>query len=111
MYYRAFGYAERYSFGAYNYNFETLKIDSVISNLRVGISPDSDLFMKGATGTVDYFKDSTMVLESSKTMSAGASFTNSYMDTAISNIGYGSITKYASNLMPLDSYKVGRRLR
>jgi len=106
MYYRALGYAKKDGFGAYNYNFETLKVDSVISNLRVGISPDSDLFMKGATGTVDYFRDSTAVLESSKTMSAGASFTNSYMDTAMSNIGYGSITKYANNLMPLDSYKV-----
>lgn len=106
IYFRAMGYAKKDAFGAYNYVFETLKVDSVISNLRVGISPDSDLYMKGASGTVDYFRGSSVLLESSRAMGAGAAFTNSVMDAAISNIGYGSITKYANNLMPLDSYKV-----
>ena len=106
LYFRAFGFAKKDSFGAYDYTFETLKVDDTIRNLRVGISPDSDLFMQGAQGSVDYFKESAPIFESSKTMAVGASLRNSSVDTAMSNIGYGSINKSASNLMPLDSYKV-----
>ncbi|MFA5776178.1 MAG: hypothetical protein WC988_01325 [Patescibacteria group bacterium] len=106
LYFRAFGFAKKNAFGAYDYNFETLKVDDTIRNLRVGISPDSDLFIKGAQGNVDYFKESASVFESSKTMSVGASFRNTSVDTAMSNIGYGTVNKNASNLMPLDSYKV-----
>lgn len=106
VYFRAFGFAKKNAFGAYNYAFETLKVDDTIRNLRVGISPDSDLVMKGAQGTVDYFKESAPIMESSKMMAVGASFRNSSVDTAISNIGYGTVNKNASNLMPLDSYKV-----
>jgi hypothetical protein len=106
LYFRAFGYAKKDSFGAYNYVFETLKVDDTIRNLRVGISPDSDLYMKGAKGTVDYFKDSAPVFESAKPMAVGSSFQNSSVDNAIQNIGYGVINKNSSNLMPLDSYKV-----
>lgn len=106
VYFRAFGFAKKDVFGAYDYTFETLKVDDTIRALRVGISPDSDLFMKGAQGNVDYFKESAPVFESSKTMSVGASFRNATVDTAINNIGYGTVNKNASNLMPLDSYKV-----
>lgn len=106
VYFRAFGFAKKNVFGAYDYTFETLKVDDTIRNLRVGISPDSDLYMKGAQGNVDYFKESAPVFESSKAMSVGASFRNTSVDTAMNNIGYGTVNKNASNLMPLDSYKV-----
>ncbi len=106
LYFRAFGFAKKNAFGAYDYTFETLKVDDTIRNLRVGISPDSDLYMKGASGTVDYFKESAPVFESSKTMAVGSSFRNTSVDNAINNIGYGTVSKNASNLMPLDSYKV-----
>lgn len=106
LYFRAFGFAKKNSFDAYDYTFETLKVDDTIRNLRIGISPDSDLYMKGAQGNVDYFKESAPIFESSKAMSVGASFRNTSVDTAISNIGYGTVNKNASNLMPLDSYKV-----
>ena len=107
LYFRAFGFAKKNAFGAYNYTFETLKIDDTIRNLRVGISPDSDLYMKDAQGNVDYFKESAVSLESIKTMGIGSSFRNSLVDNAINNVGrYGTINKNASNLMPLDSYKV-----
>lgn len=106
LYFRAFGFAKKNAFGAYTYNFETLKVDDTIRDLRVGISPDSDLYMKGATGTVDYFKNSAPVFESSKSVAVGASFKNSSVDSALNNIGYGTVNKTANNLMPLDSYKV-----
>lgn len=106
LYFRAFGFAKKNVFGAYDYNFETLKVDDTIRSLRVGISPDSDLYMKSATGSVNYFKDSAPIFESSKTMTVGTSFTNASVDNAINNIGHGDVNKNASNLMPLDSYKV-----
>lgn len=106
LYYRAMGYAKKNIFGAYTYNFETLKVDDTIRSLRVGISPDADLYMKGARGTVDYFRNSAPALESGRYLSTGASFKNTNLDTAINNMGYGTINKNASNLMPLDSYKV-----
>lgn len=106
VYFRAFGFAKKNIFGAYDYTFETLKVDDTIRNLRVGISPDSDLYMKGAQGNVDYFRESAPIMESSKMMAVGASFRNSSVDSALSNIGYGTVNKNASNLMPLDSYKV-----
>lgn len=106
LYFRAFGFAKKTLFGAYAYNFETLKVDDTIRSLRVGISPDSDLYMKGAKGSVDYFRDSAPVFEMSNQMAMGSSFKNSSVDTAIANIGYGTVNKNASNLMPLDSFKV-----
>lgn len=106
VYFRAFGFVKKNAFGAYDYTFETLKVDDTIRSLRVGISPDSDLYMKGAQGNIDYFKESAPVLESGKMMAVGGSLRNSLVDTAMNNIGYGTVNKNASNLMPLDSYKV-----
>lgn len=106
VYFRAFGFAQKDAFGAYNYKFETLRVDDTIVNLQVGISPDSDLYMKGAKGNVDYFRESAPMIESSRAMDVGTSFKSASIDNSMNNIGYGSINKTAKNLMPLDTYKV-----
>ncbi|KKT69149.1 MAG: hypothetical protein UW65_C0028G0005 [candidate division WWE3 bacterium GW2011_GWB1_44_4] len=106
VYYRAFGYAKKNSFGAYPYTFETVKVDDTIRALRVGISTDSDLVMKGVIGGVDYFRETAPLMESTKVMSFGSSFTNTSIDTSLQSIGYGAVNKEAYNLMPLDAYTV-----
>lgn len=107
LYYRAVGYAKKDMFGAFNYTFETLKVEDRIQSLQVGISTDSDLVMKEAKGKVNY--QTSMAAAPAAELradSAGAAFKNSQLDNVIQQIGYGTIVKTSSNLQPLDSYKV-----
>jgi hypothetical protein len=106
VYFRAFGYTEKNLYGAYTYKFETLKAEDEIRNLRVGISTDSDLVLKGAKGEVNYRFDAP-ALESAGGIAMGAApQTSAALDSVITKIGQGSVTKTASNLSPLESYTV-----
>lgn len=103
--FRAMGYAAKDSFKVFNYKFETLKVEDSIRNLRVGISTDSDLVLKGVTGTVNYrFEAPAAALGGVE--SASAPVANPTIDQFVGNIGNGSITKTASNLSSLESYTV-----
>lgn len=107
LYYRAIGYAKKDIYGAFNYTFESLKVEDRIQSLQVGISTDSDLILKDAKGNVNYQTTMTSPMAELKTAdAAGVGFRNSQMDTVIQQIGYGTIVKTSSNLQPLDSYKV-----
>lgn len=103
VYYRAFGYAKKNIFGAYEFSFETLKTEDKIQTLQVGITTDSDLYLKGTKGKVNYRLDS-----SSLEMKAGATsaVSSPRIDSFYQQIGQGVIVKNASNLQPLDSYTV-----
>jgi len=102
--YRATGYTTKNLFGAYKYNFETLKIDDKINSLQIGINTDSDLYLRGAKGKVEYRL--TEGLSAMKAASPDTSFQNNQLDQYYQQIGYGQINKTASNLMPLESYTV-----
>jgi len=105
VYFRAIGYAKRNLAGAYKFDFETLKTNSSINQLNIGISTDSDLYLKGAKGQVEYrVADTSAIMK----MEAGAAapMANSAIDRVVSQIGQGTIVKTASNLAPLESYKV-----
>jgi len=105
VYFRTFGYAKKNTFGAYNYTIETLKAEDDIRNLSVGISTDSDLFLKGAKGEVEYrMQESTT--KAIGTLGVGGAEASPALDTYVSQIGQGSIVKTASNLAPLESYSV-----
>lgn len=105
VYYRVFGYAKKNLFGAYTFTFETLKVEDKIRNLTVGISTDSDLVLKGAKGKVNYrFNEASMM--ALKSSDAGVAMASPQFDQYYQQIGYGTITKNASNLQPLDSYTV-----
>ncbi len=106
IYYRAFGFAKKDVFGVHNFTFETLKTEDRIRTLQVGISTDSDLYMKGAQGNVNYGRTQETFAPASMNADAGASFKNSQFDNFINQIGQGTIMKTASNLQPLDSYTV-----
>lgn len=103
--YRGFGYAKKNLFGAYEYAFETLKASESIQELTVGILTDSDLYLKGAKGKVNYgiMMDSASVSE----MRMGApAMPNSRLDQMYNQIGYGGLQKKATNLQPMESYTV-----
>lgn len=105
VYFRAFGYAKKSMFGSFTYTFESLKAEESVRNLRVGISTDSDLFLKGAKGEISYRIENT-ALQSFGKAGIAAPEANSAFDSYVSQIGYGSLVKNASNLAPLESYKV-----
>lgn len=106
VYFRALGYAKKNIFGVFNYVFETLKAEDDIRNLGVGISTDSDLVLRGVKGEIEYrFEEPSFAgLES-----AGAALApqkSVAIDRFYQQIGQGRITKTASNLAPLESFKV-----
>ena len=104
--YSAAGYAKKNIFGAYNYTFETFKVeDTSITKITIGISVDSDLVLDGAKGNVNYrFSDTeTMSLSSGSEKMAIAS---PKLDQMYNQVGYGTITKTASHLEPLESFIV-----
>ena len=97
------GYAQKNIFGAYKFTFETIKVEDDIRNLTLGISTDSDLVLRGATGEVNYrFEDAGVALKGV----GGAPAESSAIDTFYNQIGYGSLVKTASSLAPLESYSV-----
>lgn len=109
VYFRAMGFARRNIFGAYKFYFESIKTNNSINNLTVGISPDTDLFIKGGQGEVEYRygnADAMMKMMKTPELKGGAAMTNPTIDNYISQIGQGSIVKNAANLAPLESYKV-----
>ncbi len=106
LYYRGFGYAKKDMFGAYKFDFETIKSTDQINQLTLGISTDADQFLKGAKGEVQYrTSEATMALKAAPAADAGA-VANSTVDSFVSQIGQGTIVKTASNLAALESYKV-----
>jgi len=104
-YYRAFGYAKKNVFGAYSFAFETLKVNDKIRSLQVGLATDSDLFLRGTRGNVNYrFEEPTASLKAIG--GAAEAVANSQFDRFSQQIGQGTIVKTASNLSPLESYTV-----
>ncbi len=103
--FRGVGYVKKTITGALKYTFETLKVNETIEDLQVGITTDSDLFLKGVKGSISYrFTDVTTGMETAK-MSA-APVASQRLDEYIPSIGSGEITKTAKSLQPLDSYTV-----
>ncbi|MEK7544106.1 MAG: hypothetical protein AAB557_04510 [Patescibacteria group bacterium] len=105
----ASGYAKKDPFGAYSYAFETFQVEkSSITKSTIGISVDSDLVLDGAKGTVNYRFSETEALS----LAAGAekeAMVSPQLDQLYSQTGYGTITKTASYLEPLESYTVKGR--
>lgn len=103
LYFRAMGFAKKSAFGVYRYEFETLKVNDEINTLNIGINTDSDLFLRGAKGEVNYrFEESDLAKVDS--MAAGAPVASTQLDQFVQQIGSGVVTKSASNLAPLESY-------
>ncbi len=106
VYFRSSDIADTTSFGGFSYNIETLKVDDEINQLTIGINTDSDLFLKGAKGEVDYRFAEADYAGLKVAPAGGEALASPAIDRFLGNIGYGAITKSASNLAPLESYKV-----
>lgn len=103
--FRGVGYVKKTLTGALKYTFETLKVNEVVEDLQIGITTDSDLFLKGAKGSISYrFTDVTSGMETAKM--AATPMASQQLDEYIPSIGSGEITKTAKSLQPLDSYTV-----
>ena len=106
LYYRSKGYTEKNFAGAYSYTFETLKTESPIRNLQVGISTDSDLKLKDGSSDVNYV-DNTAISELKTAPALGSSgMASQAFDRYYQQIGQGSIIENASSLQPLDTFTV-----
>lgn len=107
VYFRTFGYTQKNAFGAYTYKFESLQAEDSVRSLSVGLSTDSDLYMKGVTGEVNYrFNDASASMSKLSTAGIAEGVASPAMDSYVSSIGQGSIYKSASDLAPLESYKI-----
>ena len=107
VYFRAMGYAKRNLSGAFKFNFESLKTNNPVNQMNIGISTDSDLYLKGSKGQVDYrFEDAGTMMKMEARSGVAAPMTSSAIDRVVSQTGQGTIVKTASNLAPLESYKV-----
>lgn len=107
VYFRAFGYAQKNLVGAYNFTFETLKADEPVKTVTVGISSDSDQYLRGAKANVNYrFDESSIASFNSAGKGIAAPLPDARVTNFVSQIGQGSITKTASNLASLESYSV-----
>jgi hypothetical protein len=78
--------------GGYDYNFKAFKVNSRIESLRINISVDSDLILKGASSSVDQVTGSSSPTMDSSITSEKAVASQS-MDNVLSMINYGTINK------------------
>ncbi len=103
--YRSLSYVKKDLPGSFTYTFETLKSNTAIDNIQVGISVDQDYILKGAKGEIEYLEGFS---ESVPSFDSGISI-NSYnerFDSFYNRIGQGNLYKYASHLAPMESYTV-----
>lgn len=102
--YAAKGYVTN-TLGLYKFKFETIKVPSRISSIRVSVDVDSELFLKGKKSSVNYNdSDSSYMLNE---MPTTKSFSSSEMDSLVRGIGsYGSVIKSATNLASYESLVV-----
>ena len=102
--YAAKGYTKE-SFGLFDYNFETIRVDSRISEATVTVDVDSDLYLKGKKSEVNY-ESSKNSADIAPAMSA-STFSSPELDRVVSSIGQtGSIVKTAKNLAANESFSV-----
>ncbi len=103
--YRTSDFTSEDLFQVYRYEFKTLKTDNTISSLQVGISTEQDYVLKGGSGSVGYNQGLSTSLRPSS-FDSDDEIRSYQLDDFINNIGYGSLTKYASNLSPMETYTV-----
>ncbi len=102
--YAAFGYVKN-SLGLFKFNFETPKVPSRISSLKVSVDVDSELYLKGKRSEVNYTVPSQELFSPSGV--SGGKFASPALDSLVSQIGsYGSMVKEAKNLAPNESLSV-----
>ena len=102
--YAAKGYVDN-SFGLYNFNFETIRVNSRIQSVRVSVDVDSDLLLKGKQSSVNY-NEGVEAMPMAK-LGDSSAISSRELDRVVSNIGIsGAITKESKSLAPNESFNV-----
>jgi|GEM_PF-2228440 len=92
--------------GAYEYRFETLKVNSPIRSVAIGFLTDSEMIFKGAESQVYYHQGVPASMMESVIVSKRSTFESADFDNYVSQIGQGQLYKNTSDLAPNDSYTV-----
>lgn len=104
VYYRTNEYTRKGFLGGYDFSFSSWKTNGKIHLIQMGIVTDSDLFLKGATGTVAY---NPPVQPDTLRFSGGVGeVRNAQFDQFYESIGQGSLVKTATNLAANEKYTV-----
>ena len=104
VFYRLRNATTRTLLGGYTYEFQTLKTEDTIHIVQIGISTDSDLFVKGTKGKVQY--SPTQYMDSAIMKSAAAGVSSPQLDTYYQQIGQGNEIKTSHDLQSMDTYTV-----
>jgi hypothetical protein len=91
-------------FGAYDFAFDTVKVDDTIKDLQVGLMTDPDYYLKDAKGTINYQAKDTVSFAGAAPMVAERAVSNAQFDQFYSQIGQGTVVKSAANLQSNESY-------
>ena len=106
MYYLSNQLASKSFLGTFDYKFETLASEDQIKNLQVGVTTDSNLYLKGADSQVQY-RDVVSTDATQKLMAAGSeNISNSQFDSYYQQIGSGQIIESATYLQPTETFTV-----
>ena len=101
--YRSKDFVTKKTGGLFKFNFTTLAAPVQISEARVAVSVDSELFLKGKKSTVNY----TTATDVSFGMQETAGLTNKNLDKIASSIGRnGAINKSAKQLGANETFTV-----
>ncbi len=106
IYFRSNDLTKKDLFGAYKYQFQTLKTTDKIHSLQVGISTDADHYLRGAKANVNYASTDVAMAVPSSAGGSERSMSNPQFDQFYNQIGNGTITKHVSDLASLESYDV-----
>lgn len=101
--YRTTGLVHKTLLGSFAYQFETLKTDSPVSDLQIGIATDDTYFLKDANGSINY--NGSFAVKALPTIAADG-VSNTALDNYYNQIGQGTIYKSAFHLSPNESYTV-----
>lgn len=103
IYYKVNGYVEK-SLGVFDFDFETVKMNQDVNEVRVSVNVQDGLYMEGGEAKVDY-RSSFAVAE--KAMAAGDGVQSQDLNAFSSQIEYQSgYVKTAQGLDPLESFHV-----
>ncbi len=104
--YRTSDFINQNFLGAYTYEFKTLKTQSTITSIQIGISTEQEYVLKGAIGTVSYYNQGFTSMLKSPRFSRGEEVRSYQIDDFVNSIGYGAVNKYTNNLASMESYTV-----
>lgn len=109
LYYKAEGYTDR-SAGVFDFDFETLKINQDINQIRVAVTVQDDLFLEGVESEVEYRGGAMLKTMETAMAPAPSGVASADIQQFSSQIEWApGLVKEARGLDPLESFHVTGR--